>query len=178
MSEIIKPFEIVDQFFKTIKSNFDTQSDFAKNLGITKSALSNWKKEGEITKYIQPEIAKRLNSPEFSAMVANYLLGVPTASSDKDLFNTDLAQVVHLFNEEKRKEQIKQPFMEALVHKTKKPKDKEIAMEAVLMFQEEAGLETQAAALTIEEFGITDKELKRYKEKKTVNAVLRMDFMR
>lgn len=32
------------------------------------------------------------------------------------------------------------------------------------MFQEEAGLETQATALTIEEFGINDRELKKHKE--------------
>lgn len=92
------------------------------------------------------------------------MLGVPTASSDKDLLNTDLAQVVHLFNEEKLKEAIKEPFMEALVHKTRSNADREIAMDAILMFQEEAGLETQVTALTIEEFGINDRELKKHKE--------------
>lgn len=137
-----------------------TQTKLSDISGVTQTTISTI--EQGATPNV--EIAKRLNSPEFSAMVANYLLGVPTASSDKDLLNTDLAQVVHLFNEEKLKEAIKEPFMEALVHKTRSNADREIAMDAILMFQEEAGLETQVTALTIEEFGINDRELKKHKE--------------
>ncbi|RHW51293.1 hypothetical protein DS831_04535 [Bombilactobacillus bombi] len=165
METVVTDKGLTHSLFKTIESIGLTATNIAKKVGISKSAISNWKEKEAIPDYIKVDIAKKLDDPEFCAKTANNLLGTPTVSIDLDLIHDALAQFVHLLNTEKKKRVIKDQLEEVLVHASTDHKARKIVIDACCQLSEEAGLETQIIALLRYRFDVTDKEMKEHERK-------------
>jgi transcriptional regulator with XRE-family HTH domain len=165
LDSIVSEKGLTKSLFKALNTVQLKATDFAKKVGISKSAVSNWKADETIPNYIKVDVAKALDDPEFCAKTANNLLGTPTVSIDLDLIHDALAQFVHLLNTEKKKGVIKDQLEEVLVHASTDHKAKKIVIEACRQLSEEAGLETQIIALLRYRFDVTDKEMKEHEYK-------------
>jgi transcriptional regulator with XRE-family HTH domain len=165
LESIITDKRLTKSLFKALESVQLKATDFAKKVGISKSAVSNWKADNTIPDYIKVDVAKAIEDPEFCAKTANNLLGTPTVSIDLNLIHDALAQFVHLLITEKKKSSIKDQLEEVLVHTSTDYKARHIVIEACQELSEEAGLETQIIALLRYKFDITDKEMKEHESK-------------